>query len=63
MRDDNDYGQLLEEYRGLVEGLFSLLLGRLYHSQNELIRLKLENERRNRDEQMKMMEEVMKKEI
>lgn len=48
---EEDYGQLLEEYRGLVNSLFSLLLERLYHTNNELFKLKsqIESDRQDRE--------------
>ena len=52
---EEDYGQLLEEYRGLVETLFTLLLDRMKVTENELFRMKLDNERRKQDKDIKRM--------
>lgn len=53
---DTDYGQLLEEYRGLVEGLFAVLLDRLTNVERELFRYRYEKEQA---EQLRQMEDMV----
>jgi len=57
---EDDYGQVLEEYRGLVESLFELVLDRLKISERQLYEMKLANERREQEESMKKMLGAMK---
>jgi len=58
---EEDYGQLLEEYRGLVETLFTLVLDRLSITEEKLFNLKLDNERRKAEKDVQKALDEMNK--
>jgi len=58
---ENDYGQLLEEYREMIESLFTLILNRAEHSNRELTKLKLEREWRKNQIEIESMARPAKK--
>ena len=57
---ESDYGQALEEMRGVVDGLFIVLLDRAFNLHGELIRLRMERQREQQEDEMRSMQQVMK---
>ena len=60
MCEDNDYGQLLEEYRGMMESLFSNLIDRVVKSESELFKIRYREELRKEREQIDLIGKSLK---
>jgi len=51
----DDQSNIIEEYRGLVNELFTILLDRIRNAEQELFRMRLEKEREDQLSQMQEM--------
>ena len=63
MCENNDYGQLLEEYRGMIKSLFSNLIDRVIKSECESFKIRYKEELREEREHIDFMTKSLKKVI